>query len=558
MLVTSALLGVGIGALGVHTSYLFVTMGGVADRANALLQLPVSSAALLAFPNVFGNTAWGQGGPRLPAIPLSSIHAATNYCESAIYVGLAPLLLAPVAIWRHRRSRKVRALIYLLAAMLLVIYASPLPVNRIIAAIPVIGAVGNLRLLGPVALILAILAGIGLDTLRVREAKTDASLRAWAIAAGVAAAAIAAAAVWGISLASQVSGSMQPGERAYYAPYQVREMLTIGLLTLVMAVLVWSVWRFGRRVPWTAWALIVFAIADLLMFAAGFNPMLDRADVLPSTPSIEALQKAADGWRVAPVGDAWVLGEGDIASGYRIQSISGYDWMAISPLTLMLGSVDPAFYQGPANSGSVLHANAKLPSPVLDALGVRYLVADPVDRAAVANLSESGYSMVLNSDIVVFENPRALTRAWSVENVVGAATLQDQLSVIGTGTWTPATVAVADDRFAGAYTPATVDLSEWTPGNVRLTVKSAGRAFVVLSEMAIPAWEVRIDDIPSEVIEVNGGMLGTIVPEGEHVLAYRYVSPGFASWSWASAAFLALWAAMAAGWTFLDRRSKRA
>lgn len=93
---------------------------------------------------------------------------------------------------------------------------------------------------------------------------------------------------------------------------------------------------------------------------------------------------------------------------------------------------------------------------------------------------------------------------------------------------------------------------------MRLTVKSAGRAFVVLSEMAIPAWEVRIDDIPSEVIEVNGGMLGTIVPEGEHVLAYRYVSPGFASWAWASAAFLALWAAMAAGWTVLDRRFERA
>jgi hypothetical protein len=553
MLAAAGVLGGGIGALGVHTAYTFASMGPQADRVNALIQLPASSALLLVFPNMFGHATWGSSLLRLPATAVFD-PIASNYCESAIYVGLAPLVLGPVAVWAYRRSAKVKLLTGMAAVMALVIYANPLGLNRMLAAIPIVQAVGHVRLLTPLVMILAVLAGTGLDALRSGKIPSPLSGKTRAIIGAAAGTLTIGAAALMASITRQTAEAVPAADRIEYLAYQNREMLTIALLAALLLLIVFVIRKYAEKAAWAPRLLVVFAIVDLLMFGAGFNPQLDPDVVLPPSASIEQLRDAATGWRVAPViGDSWGIGPGDVISAYGIQTISGIDWMGISPLNGMLRSVDPAF-RNASNAGSQLHASAHLPSPVINALGVRYLVTDPSDVAAVTAIADAGYQPVYDYDIVVFENTAALPRAWSVERVAGADTIDDHLSVVSKDTWNPSALAVADRASAGSYSRASVDLTDWRPGSLSLSVRSPGRAFIVVSEMAIPEWRATIDGKPAEVVTTDYALLGTVVPEGDHTVTFAYVSPGFAEWARVSGLSLALWALVAVGWPLAERR----
>jgi hypothetical protein len=562
LLVGAAALGIGIGAAGIHTVLTFMALSPHVVRQAALYRLPGQAAMMFVFPNMYGAQAWSTTMLRMPT--LAAWGGPSNYCEATGYVGLLPLVLAPLAVWRSRKRPAVRLLAIMAAVFLLGIYTNPLPLNRILAAIPVLQAMTQTRLLLPLALILAVLAAIGMDHLTDPAERPAPGSRVTPIlfAAGLAVYGAVLLSVRGISYWVRVitlTTDLTPWDyRTAFLALQSKERITVTVLVLVMTVLLWLVvrGRLSRRVAATA--LITFAVADALLWGIGFNPMMDKSQVFPTTQSLEELKRLAKGYRVAPFGSKWALGAGDISTVYGIESIGGYDMTGISPLTPMLHAVDPTFYSGGSSIGSSLRTMSRLPSPILDALCVRYLVTDSADTTATHVLERAGYKHVVTSDIAIYENPNYLPRAWSVTTVTGTLNRDIQLNVIRRDAWKPREEAAADMKYAATYSPAVVSVAKWKPGDVTLSVESTGTAFVVLSEMAIPQWGASIDGKAVEAITTDYGFLGAKVPAGRHTVRFRYESPGLVSWGRVSAGFLALWVAVSLAWIGVSRRLARA
>ncbi|HEX9092359.1 MAG TPA: hypothetical protein VF902_00100 [Coriobacteriia bacterium] len=554
-------LGAGVGAVGIHTMLTFMRMSPHSVRETASYRLPLESALMLVYPNVYGVQASSTWALRMPT--LTAWNGPSNYCEAMPYVGLLPLILAPVAVWRKRRVPVVRLLGLMAALMLLTVYSNPLPINTLLAATPILKAVTQTRLLIPLAALLAVLAGFGLDELIRRGEPRPGSLRRTAVIFAVGIAVFGAVSVAAAEVASRVTPQQWEGsvpQAAYQSAFdalQSRERIIVAVLGIALAMMLWLIVRGRLRSRAATAALIAFALIDALLFGAGFNPQLDPSQVLPTTPSIDRLKHLAKGYRVAPVGNRWVLGGGDLASAYGIESIGGYDMRAFSPLTSMLQKVDPKAVPGTSSIGTTLHDNAKLPSPVLDALSVRYLVADPNESTAMENLKKSGYRLVFSTDMAVFENPKAMPRAWSVPTVVGSDMRRGQLTLLQRPGWDPRATASSSTEFAGSYSPARVSMSSWKQGDVTLSVDATGTAFVVLSEMAIPQWTARIDGVAAPVATTDFGLLGVRVPSGSHSVRFRYESPGFARWSWISGFFVLLWAAASLAWTRMGSQRRR-
>lgn len=546
----SAALGVGIGSLGIHTALTFLALSPHAVRHAAITRLPGIAAAMFAYPNMYGNQGWSATALRLPTLPVWG--GPMNYCEATAYVGLMPLVLVPIGVWRHRDKPTVRLLVAMAAVLIAVIYSNPIPINKVLAAIPVVQAVVQTRLLVPLALVLAVLAGFGIDAL-VRAQGARVSRRAAAITTAVGLGAFAlvsllnAVVTRGV-VAEQVDADVpKTAYQLAYVAYQARERVTVPLLVLGLVVVLWAVARYWVPRRAAIGLILAFVLLDAGLFGYGWNPMLAKSEVLPGTPSIYKLRALSRGWRIAPVGGWAVLGFADISTAYRIESINGYDMSAISPLTAMFAKVDPDFFHGTSSRGSFLGDEARLPSPILDALGVRYLVTDPDEPAARNLLARAGYRPVFSRDIIVFENPRALPRAWSVAKVRGFKKREDQLPIVQDPKWMPAELAASEAQYEGTYSPATVEATSPAAGRTELSVESTGTAFVVVSEMAIPQWRAEIDGRRVPVAATDYGLLGVVVPKGAHSVRLWYESPGFREWAWVSLFFLALWIATVLG-----------
>lgn len=74
---------------------------------------------------------------------------------------------------------------------------------------------------------------------------------------------------------------------------------------------------------------------------------------------------------------------------------------------------------------------------------------------------------------------------------------------------------------------SSVHMTEYHANSVRFEVDAAEEALMVTSEMIAPGWEVYIDGKKGDILEVNTAFRGCIVPQGNHIVEYRYLPKAF-------------------------------
>jgi hypothetical protein len=192
----------------------------------------------------------------------------------------------------------------------------------------------------------------------------------------------------------------------------------------------------------------------------------------------------------------------------------------------------------------------------LDLLAVRYVIAnekelgDPVRQRWLKGSARWQEAMHFKTsrqtdrgtdedvegetDVTVFENRRALPRAWFIGDLV---TLNDRdgIDVIRTSrladgrAFDPRTMAIVDpadrpatSRFVpGAAAARVVRIGD---GDIALTVSTAGEGFLVLSENAYPGWRARIDGAEVPIYRTDITLQGVVVPPGTHQVEFAMES----------------------------------
>lgn len=190
---------------------------------------------------------------------------------------------------------------------------------------------------------------------------------------------------------------------------------------------------------------------------------------------------------------------------------------------------------------------AGLDSPLLDLLNVRYLIVPaglPPERSDLQAL-HAGWEVVYADDHVqVLRNPEALPRAWIVHEVREAD--GEVLSLLAGSGIDPRQTALVEEPVPGVD-PIAVNVAEQVdilptgdPDELRIRVQTGASGFLVLSEIAYPAWRATVDGEPVPLITTNGALRGLPVPAGDHVVELRLESVALRVGIWISATTLAV------------------
>ncbi len=84
----------------------------------------------------------------------------------------------------------------------------------------------------------------------------------------------------------------------------------------------------------------------------------------------------------------------------------------------------------------------------------------------------------------------------------------------------PAWVQPSDSPPGEGAVPLPDEAVRWSPN--RITVQAAGPGLLVLSEVAYPGWQVRVDGTPAPLLTPAGVLRGVLLPAGEHTVIFSY------------------------------------
>lgn len=294
------------------------------------MTIPLTAAWAMLNPNGFGNPARGNW------------NWIFNYMIVAeSYVGLLVLALFGAALLSRLSSARMR--MWSAAAIVTFVVAMDWTIaGHALNAIPPFDVAANDKLRFASLFFAVVVAAKWLDGLE-RE-------RVWPLV-GIGAA-LAAGSLY-----------VERKQAALMQPIDVAGVVAVA----VFLILCWS-WRSRpRRLAGIA---AVLTLAELFAFNSNFNRLVDARYYRPELPIVQALRSRAprEPFRVA--GFNWVL-MANAAAQYRLEDIRGSDPMSFASYTRVLQRV------GEIGEGSDVIRVLHVDDPLLDFLGVRFLVAEP-------------------------------------------------------------------------------------------------------------------------------------------------------------------------------------
>ncbi len=128
----------------------------------------------------------------------------------------------------------------------------------------------------------------------------------------------------------------------------------------------------------------------------------------------------------------------------------------------------------------------------------------------------------------LYENTIALPRARAVERLKPADSIDDLMQLLFSfqlDPWHESALSAKDIREIGSekFSPGNVSIEEERPDRIAIKTSFRGTGFVVLADQFYPGWEAYIDGSRSKVYKTNGVQRGIVVPEGQHMIVFRYV-----------------------------------
>ena len=231
---------------------------------------------------------------------------------------------------------------------------------------------------------------------------------------------------------------------------------------------------------------------------------------MSSPPSPRYLAGQAGGpFRIDTRTDIESLWQPDTALLYGLEDVGG----VANPLVL----ADAARYWESLGSRS---------SRLYDLLNVRYVIAKKD-----VTLDWDKFALAFDGDpqLNVYENRRALPRAFFACQIQPAASHEDAWNAIHAPDFDPAITAVVEG--ASASTSASASRGQVTeiasaPNRLTVKVNADGPALLVLSQLWYPGWQVTVDGrAQGAPLRTDYLFQGVPVEAGSHTVELRFTSP---------------------------------
>ncbi len=341
---------------------------------------------------------------------------------------------------------------------------------------------------------------------------------------------LAVVAVFAALVVLLVGASVAPSPTPFY----------VGLaLSLVVLVAVW-VARLPAQAA--AWLFVVLTAGELLRSEAMSDRRLNTPDAYYQTPNVQASVKAlrlpegtgrffgyhpshikryglrSRGYRQVsyqPIVNSLLVTTQ--ATMYGLEDVQGYNPLHLQTYDRLLAIANDQRQ----NYRSAYILPRALDSPLLDMLSVRRILAPEG-----TDLPDKYRRLTTSDKVSVYENESAMPRAWTVHETL-VTTDERALRLIDAGQLDPRTTAAVSRPLLGiepARWPDEVRVASYEADEIRVEATMTSPGLLVLSELDYPAWKVRVDGAPAEVVRANGALRAVQVPAGSHTITWYYSS----------------------------------
>jgi hypothetical protein len=269
--------------------------------------------------------------------------------------------------------------------------------------------------------------------------------------------------------------------------------------------------------PASAWMLGALCAVELTLSAATVFPLSDPSLYYPRLPALSALADAPPG-RICGVACL----PPNLNQTHGLSDVRGFDGADPDRLLDLLERVHlPGGPRSPEYARSLMF-QPRLPSPVADMLGLRYLVyrGDPPPDVR---------PLLTSPDYYVVENPSALPRAWVPRRVELVADAAERLRRLTAASFEPRDVAFVEAVNAPLFASVSGDARLVRDEDERLTIaaemETAG--MVVVADLWDPGWRAFVEGEERPVLRVNHALRGVAVPRGSSRVELRYEPASF-------------------------------
>ncbi len=163
-------------------------------------------------------------------------------------------------------------------------------------------------------------------------------------------------------------------------------------------------------------------------------------------------------------------------------------------------------------------------APAYQLFGAKYIV---VPKGAPPG--GEGIWPVFTADplVDIHLNTNALTRVWLVYDTLPVSRIEEAYTVVFAPDFVPARMAVVENgpdlEDAGEPGGAgALEVLAYGPNRVRIFVRTAEPALLVLSDIFYPGWRASLDGEPTPLYKADGIFRGVFVPAGEHRVEMRF------------------------------------
>jgi hypothetical protein len=362
-------------------------------------------------------------------------------------------------------------------------------------------------MLGPGALFVALLAGLGWERLTGQDRPSLLSLAA-VIGPLVLVGLFAFASPEG--LARWAHTALFPAGWDRFPVAEGVAALRINGLFLVLAgrsVLALSRADRRHRVVALGAAAVVAAVlvADLWRVDARYLETVRPEEVFPADESIERMREALEeGERVFPVPGRTGFGPNELM-GYRVPSVTGSQNFRLEWFERLSGGLSYRNFGSPA---------------IWQLLDLRFLTTDAsVQTPLLEEVDRTGRG-------VVYEVADNRPHAWFPAVVESTRDTAEALRRV-LGSADPTGLAVVESDEPQPAGEGSARLIHVEPDELILEVDAEREGLLFVSEIWHPSWKASLNGVPTEVLRTNVAFRGVIVPEGRHRLRFHYSAAEF-------------------------------
>lgn len=455
-----------------------------------------------------------------------------NRLESAAagYAGLLmTLVFAPLALGSRRHRGFV--ILWIVLAFISVSQILDVPLLSRIFALPPLNTLRNNRFVVVWSFAIVEIGVAGMDTLR-----RGIRWRAWFFAPMVLCLALGAACLMRltsppdafVSMLDQFRRTLDSGVQPNS---QIRSYADLGTLLAnfthaqyvaagicAFALLLWIVLplRVERREA-VVWIVGLLMAGEMTYAAFGFYPQCDPALYYPRIP---ALEEVAHGQAGRAVGINCLPANLNIAAG--LSDIRGYDAADPSRLVELLELFRDPTSSRPAGYAMTQWFVPRLDSPLLDMLGVKYLIS-------VGKPPANSNAPQVSDDYWVAQNDLTLPRAF----VPAEASMQPnklrRLAMLADPKFDPRKICLVEttEPLPPPGGEGDAQIRSETPGHIAFDVSMKSPGVLVFSELFDLGWKATWNGGEIPVFPANHALNGVILPTGKGELVFTYTPASF-------------------------------